>query len=85
MEDFIAVSAFGVVMIILASGICFYIVQRAKSKWGSGDQTKISEFEYRIQNIEARLGDIQDIVISIDDQLKRSKQQDVMPTSRELS
>jgi hypothetical protein len=73
-----------VILIILASGCCFYIVQRTKAKWVAGT-SQIEQFENRIEAIEARLSDIQDIVISIDDQLKRSSHNNTTPTVRELS
>ncbi|MGA1194936.1 MAG: hypothetical protein ACO36I_00415 [Candidatus Latescibacterota bacterium] len=84
MEDVIAVLGFSLVMVILASGCCFYIVQRAKAK-GNMSSAQINQFEDRIQTIESRLSDIQDIVISIDDQLKRPSQNVTTPTARELS
>jgi hypothetical protein len=84
MEDVIAVLGFSLVMVILASGCCFYIVQRARNKWKTGS-AQIDQFEDRIQMIESRLSDIQDIVISIDDQLKRPSQNAAIPTARELS
>ena len=62
----------GVIMIILASGLCHYIVQRAKSKpWESGKTPDVQKLEQRLESLEQRLTDIQDIVLSIDDQLKR--------------
>ena len=83
-DKIIFASAFSMVLIILASGCFFYIVQRAKNKWKPGS-AQIDQFENRIQLIESRLSDIQDIVISIDDQLKRPSQHAAIPTARELS
>lgn len=84
MEDVIAVTTFGLMMIILASGCCYYIIMRARSLKNSNRHT-IDQFEDRIQNIENRLSDIQDIVLSIDDQLKRSPTHSVTPSVKELS
>lgn len=86
MEEAVILVVLGLaaILIILASGCCFYIVQRAKAKWTPGT-SQIEQFEDRIQAIEARLHDIQDIVISIDDQLKRSSDTNTTPTLRELS
>ncbi len=84
MEDVIFVLGFSLVMIILASGCCFYMVQRARAK-GSMGSAQIDQFESRIQAIESRLSDIQEIVLSIDDQLKRPSQNAAISTARELS
>ena len=86
MEDAIILMILGVtaILIILASGGCYYIVQRSKAKWTT-DTSKIEQFEDRIQAIESRLGDIQEVVISIDDQLKRSSQNQATPTVSDLS
>ena len=63
----------GIVTILLASSFTFHIVQRTKAKWTHGRGVQVDQFEARIAAIETCLADIQDIVISIDDQLKRSK------------
>ena len=73
-----------VILIILASGCCFYIIQRTKARWTT-DTSQIEQFEDRIQAIDARLSDLQDIVISIDDQLKRSSHANTTSTLREIS
>ena len=63
----------GIVTIILSSGLCYYIVERAKSRpWKSGKAPDVEKLEQRLESLEQRLTDIQDIVLSIDDQLKRS-------------
>lgn len=86
MEDAVILLVLGVmaILIILASGCCYYIVQRTKAKWTTGT-SQIEQFEDRIQTIESRLSDIQDIVISIDDQLKRSPQNNVTPTVSDIA
>jgi hypothetical protein len=63
----------GTVLIILASTTSYYIVTRTKAKWKNNHVqiNKLDMFEARIAAIETRLTDIQDIVISIDEQLKR--------------
>ena len=67
--------------VVLPIGGCYYLVRRANAKW-HGTQ---SQLEDRIQTIESRLGDIQEVVISIDDQLKRLSQNKVTPTVGDLS
>jgi len=64
-----------VVVITLASALCYNIVQRTKHSAKHGPNIKIEQFEARIAAIETRLSDIQEIVISIDDQLKRPTRQ----------
>lgn len=84
MEDVIAVTTVGLAMVLLASGSCYYMVMRALS-FRSGNQQTLDTFEGRIQNIEARLSDIQNIVLSIDDQLKRTPTSTPNPSVKELS
>ena len=62
--------------VVLPIGGCYYLVRRANTKW-HGTQ---SQLEDRIQVIESRLSDIQEVVISIDDQLKRSSETNMTPT-----
>jgi len=58
-----------VCLIILSAGTCHYIVQRAKNARKHG-QVNADQLEQRLDILEKRLTDIQDIIISIDDQLK---------------
>lgn len=52
-------------------GLAYYAYQIKKLESGAGDT---SDIDVRLQSLERRLSDIQDIVISIDDQLGRERQ-----------
>ena len=67
-----------IVVIILVSALCYNIVQRAKHGKKHGPNVQIEQFQTRIAAIETRLADVQDIVISIDDQLKRPTRQPIL-------
>jgi len=64
--------AFSLVILLLTLSFSHYIVQRTKAKWTHGRGVQVDQFEARIAAIETRIADVQDIVISIDDQLKRT-------------
>ena len=59
-----------VCLIILSAGACHFIVQRSKNLRKRGRVPDTDQIEQRLASLEKRLNDIQDIVISIDDQLK---------------
>lgn len=60
--------------LLITISIMHHAILRAKAKWKYEPGVQVEQFEARIANIENRLSDIQDIVIAIDDQLKRSNQ-----------
>ena len=64
--------AISICMIIAVSVCCYYFVQRTKATWKKGSGRPDDELQARIEALEGRVADIQDIVISIDDQLKRT-------------
>lgn len=82
--EFIAMISGFVCAVIVPLVVCYYILQKSKTKW-QYDTTAVNQLEDRIQNIENRLSDIQEIVFSIDDQLKRPSTQSTTPSVKELS
>jgi len=61
----------GIALIICAIALLKYVKARAQ-KGGFGDE-RIEDLEQRMREVERRLGDIQDIVLSIDEKLERQE------------
>jgi len=59
----------GIALIILASGVCKYVEQRAKHSVSSDAEERLTA---RIEEFDRRLTDIQDVMITIDEKLDRS-------------
>ena len=59
----------GIVLIILASAVRKYIDRRTKGSIPSDAEKRLTE---RMDEIDRRLTDIQDVMITIDDKLNRS-------------
>jgi len=60
----------GIACIILASGIAKAIQARAETA-GAADDGQLARVEERMGALEARLGDIQEIVLAADEKLER--------------
>lgn len=72
------------ITVIFPLGLCYYLVQKANANLKSAS-AQTAQFEDRIQALESRVGDVQDVVLSIDDQLKQMTRQDIPLMKRELS
>jgi Flp pilus assembly protein TadB len=59
----------GIALIVLATAVCKHVEQRAKHSVSNDAEERLTA---RIQNIERRLTDIQDVMIAIDEKLDRS-------------
>lgn len=61
----------GIALIICATALLKYVTARSKSSGFS--QGRIDQLEQRLSEVEKRLGDIQEIVLAIDEKLERQE------------
>ena len=73
--EVIAVIFTGIVMIICATALLRFVV--ARSTRGRVDDEVVERLEQRMQEVERRLTDIQDIVLSIDEKLELPRKADL--------
>ena len=64
---------FGVALIILAAAVLKYVERRSKGSVPGGAEQRLSS---RMDEIERRLTDIQDVMITIDEKLSRRDRND---------
>ena len=62
---------FGIALIVCASALHLHIKNRGKQKGVGTDAAE--RLEGRMENLERRLNDIQDIVLAIDEKLERAE------------
>jgi hypothetical protein len=64
----------GICLIIATGGVVNYFLARSKGGEGIGPK-RANEFEERLNGLERRLTDIQDVMIAIDEKLSRIERQ----------
>ena len=69
---FVGIAAVFGPILILAGGLTYYIVKKAQSKTIENSTLDlVANLQKRMTDLESRMNDLQDIVITVDERLKR--------------